>query len=200
MSELEMGLKVEKEHAETIRKIKANPEITEEEAEKMIAQDHLNEASNYYTLLAEMESKFPKKGQEQKQEVKAAWTTVTAADTLAEIVEQFRDPQELIRMIRQYPQQKGTVVAVDWKAVAAAIGLLASMMSISEAAVQKMAKEDPQSLMEYVVANMGEAEKEVSEMYQKSKPETEKSTEKTMHEQLAEQGVFEEMHPAVPDK
>jgi hypothetical protein len=52
--ELEKGIEVEKEHADTIQKI-YDHKITPEEAPKQIALDHLEEMDDYYTKLAQME-------------------------------------------------------------------------------------------------------------------------------------------------
>jgi hypothetical protein len=54
-SELEMGIEVEKEHADTIKKVKEDPSIPDEVIFKMISQDHLSELKDYYTRLKKME-------------------------------------------------------------------------------------------------------------------------------------------------
>jgi len=56
-SELAKGITVEAEHKATIDYIKANPNITDEEAFKKIAEDHIAELPDYYTRLAKMEDK-----------------------------------------------------------------------------------------------------------------------------------------------
>jgi GNAT superfamily N-acetyltransferase len=55
--ELAKGIKSEKEHIGTAKKL-YNREITPEQSAKEIAKDHLKENKNYYSLLQEMESKF----------------------------------------------------------------------------------------------------------------------------------------------
>lgn len=52
-SELEMGIKIEKEHTATWKKIKAGKITTLEEMAESIATDHLNEHKDYYTKLTE---------------------------------------------------------------------------------------------------------------------------------------------------
>lgn len=67
-SELQKGIEVEKEHKDTIRKIYKelkHREPTEEElaaAYKDIAEDHIDEFSNYYDKLKKMESALEKEG------------------------------------------------------------------------------------------------------------------------------------------
>jgi hypothetical protein len=51
------GGKFEKEHAETIRLIKAYPKTSVPEAELLIALDHIKEDPNYYKKLAKMEGR-----------------------------------------------------------------------------------------------------------------------------------------------
>ena len=51
MSELKKGKKIEKEHKKTVKAIKKNPKIQDEEAYGMIAKDHLKEDPKYYTKL-----------------------------------------------------------------------------------------------------------------------------------------------------
>jgi hypothetical protein len=41
--QLEMGIKVELEHKDTIEKFRKNPEMTDREVAEMIASDHINE-------------------------------------------------------------------------------------------------------------------------------------------------------------
>ena len=57
--ELEMGIKVEREHSGTIQKIKdglgSNNPLSDEDIFKLIAEDHLRELPDYYTRLKEME-------------------------------------------------------------------------------------------------------------------------------------------------
>jgi hypothetical protein len=59
--ELEMGKKVEREHADTIKWLAEQlggkvSDALMQEAVTRIAQDHLKELSDYYTKLAKMES------------------------------------------------------------------------------------------------------------------------------------------------
>lgn len=56
-TQLELGIKIELEHRDTIRKIKGNPDISDEDAATLIAKDHLSEIPDYYSRLQEMESK-----------------------------------------------------------------------------------------------------------------------------------------------
>jgi hypothetical protein len=58
--QLEMGIKVEREHKGTIDKIRKNLDLPDEEIFEMIAKDHLAESPLYYTLLERMESEFEK--------------------------------------------------------------------------------------------------------------------------------------------
>lgn len=51
MSELEQGEKIEREHKDTLKKIKKNPKIKDKKAFTMIAKDHLKEDPKYYTKL-----------------------------------------------------------------------------------------------------------------------------------------------------
>lgn len=58
--ELEMGKKVEKEHKNTVDKIRSSVKdnkitMTDEEIFESIAKDHLSELSDYYTRLQAME-------------------------------------------------------------------------------------------------------------------------------------------------
>lgn len=46
--QVDLGTKIEKEHRQTINKIKKNPKMSPVEAEKSIALDHLKENPNYY--------------------------------------------------------------------------------------------------------------------------------------------------------
>jgi len=55
--QLEMGIKVELEHKDTIKKFRKNSEMTDREVAEMIAKDHLAEKKDYYTALKAMESK-----------------------------------------------------------------------------------------------------------------------------------------------
>jgi DNA-directed RNA polymerase subunit M/transcription elongation factor TFIIS len=55
--QLEMGIKVELEHKDTIEKFRKNPEMTDREVAEMIASDHISEKKDYYTDLKAMESK-----------------------------------------------------------------------------------------------------------------------------------------------
>lgn len=55
--ELNKGIEVEKEHSNTIKKISEH-KITEEQAFKEIAKDHLIEDPHYYTKLNQMEESF----------------------------------------------------------------------------------------------------------------------------------------------
>lgn len=55
-NQLELGIKIELEHRDTIRKIRGNPDISDEDAAKLIAKDHLSEIPDYYSRLQEMES------------------------------------------------------------------------------------------------------------------------------------------------
>ena len=55
--QLEMGIKIELEHKDTIEKFRKNPEMTDKEVAEMIANDHLSESKTYYTDLKAMESK-----------------------------------------------------------------------------------------------------------------------------------------------
>ncbi len=54
-TQLEKGIKIEKEHTATIEKI-YNHEVTIDEAPKLIASDHLKEMPDYYTKLEKMEA------------------------------------------------------------------------------------------------------------------------------------------------
>jgi hypothetical protein len=61
VDELAMGVKVEAEHAPTVAKIQGSIKdgkitMSDEDIYKSIAEDHLNEFSDYYTKLAKMES------------------------------------------------------------------------------------------------------------------------------------------------
>jgi len=63
--QLEMGIKVEMEHVDTIKwligQVNKGTSIAEDlikETAKRIASDHLKENSKYYSLLAEMEKGF----------------------------------------------------------------------------------------------------------------------------------------------
>jgi len=55
-AQLAMGVKVEREHASTIRWLTDHPEATIDQAAEMIAQDHLKELPDYYTRLKAMET------------------------------------------------------------------------------------------------------------------------------------------------
>jgi hypothetical protein len=60
-NQLMMGIEVEKEHAPTVSKIQASIKdgkitMSDEDIYKSIAEDHLAEIKNYYTLLNKMES------------------------------------------------------------------------------------------------------------------------------------------------
>ena len=56
-SQLEMGKKVEQEHKPTWDKIKSGKITTPEAMYESIAIDHLNEYSDYYNRLKQVESK-----------------------------------------------------------------------------------------------------------------------------------------------
>jgi hypothetical protein len=59
-SELLDGLNVEKEHVNTIKKIKQNPKLSDKSAEELIAKDHIKESKdknyNYYSRLLASEN------------------------------------------------------------------------------------------------------------------------------------------------
>jgi hypothetical protein len=59
--ELAKGIKAEKEHLETAKKLYQN-KITPEQSAVEIAKDHLKENEHYYTELAKLEKKFAKGG------------------------------------------------------------------------------------------------------------------------------------------
>jgi hypothetical protein len=54
--ELAMGVKVEAEHLGTWEKIQSGTITTPEQFKESIANDHLSEIKNYYTLLNKMEA------------------------------------------------------------------------------------------------------------------------------------------------
>jgi hypothetical protein len=56
--DLTEGGRVEMEHEGTIKKIKANPQISVEEAANSIGAEHTDESKNYYTHLARMENEL----------------------------------------------------------------------------------------------------------------------------------------------
>lgn len=58
--ELEMGKKVEMEHAGTIKSIA--PDVDVEGVAKLIAKDHLKEIPDYYTRLIKMEKQAELQG------------------------------------------------------------------------------------------------------------------------------------------
>lgn len=58
-----MGKKVEREHAPTVRKLRKNPNMSDQAIYTSIAKDHLNEFPDYYTGLAKMENELEKKKQ-----------------------------------------------------------------------------------------------------------------------------------------
>lgn len=60
--ELSMGKKVEKEHLDTIKKVKTGKLKTDEQITESIAKDHLKEIDNYYTELKKMEDYAKKVG------------------------------------------------------------------------------------------------------------------------------------------
>jgi len=71
-NQIKLGIEVEKEHADTVKKIKESVKdnqvtLTDEEIYKSIAEDHLKENKSYYTYLAEMEQKM-QVGQKEKKE------------------------------------------------------------------------------------------------------------------------------------
>jgi hypothetical protein len=50
-SQLKQGIEIEKEHLDTIHKVKNKIISSDNDILKSIAKDHLGEKSNYYTLL-----------------------------------------------------------------------------------------------------------------------------------------------------
>jgi transposase len=69
--ELAKGIKAEKEHLETAKKLYQN-KITPEQSAVEIAKDHLKENDKYYSHLQEMERKFGLGGQTPSQQEKIA--------------------------------------------------------------------------------------------------------------------------------
>ena len=57
--QLERGIRVEMEHAQTIKKFMKKG-VSVKLVAKHIAKDHLEESPNYYTQLAKIEGKFKK--------------------------------------------------------------------------------------------------------------------------------------------
>lgn len=64
-SQIEKGIKVEKEHTDTIKKIMDGSVKDVNEAAKLIAKDHLKELPDYYDRLSVMEKETKKKFEQQ---------------------------------------------------------------------------------------------------------------------------------------
>jgi hypothetical protein len=63
--QLDKGIKVEKEHTETIKKIIDGSVTDVNEAAKLIAKDHLKEMPDYYDRLSVLEREGKKKFEEE---------------------------------------------------------------------------------------------------------------------------------------
>ena len=81
---LEKGIRVEMEHADTINKVKENPELKVEEVAKMIAADHLKERLDYYDELEKVEGKMKDGGEIDSEKIKIS-ETIEGLEVLMEI-------------------------------------------------------------------------------------------------------------------
>jgi hypothetical protein len=56
--ELEMGVEIEREHADLVRKLKSGSIHTDDQVYEMIAKAHLREIPDYYSRLIAMEKRY----------------------------------------------------------------------------------------------------------------------------------------------